>query len=231
MTADNLKRLSARAAISELPESGVIGLGTGSTMRFFLEALRHVVATGRNLVGVPTSEATRAQATALGIPLLDDDGPWAIDVTFDGADEIDPSLDLIKGAGGALLREKIVNAASARNVILVDETKLSPQLGTLRSIPLEVTPFGHHTTAAHLARYGRPVLRDHARTDGGNLILDLETGPIHDVRALDRDLRGIPGVVETGLFVGRTDLVIVGAQSGIQRLQRAQAALVPSDKA
>jgi ribose 5-phosphate isomerase A len=224
MTADDLKRLAVRAAIAELPESGVIGLGTGSTVRFFLEALRDLIQTGRSFVGVPTSEATRAQATALGIPLLDDAGPWTIAVTFDGADEVDPALDLIKGAGGALLREKIVNAASARNVILIDETKLSPQLGTLRSIPLEVVEFGHRTTAAHLARHGHPVLREDAgspvRTDAGHLTVDLDVGPIADVRALDRALRGIPGVVDTGLFVGRADLVIVGAQSGICRLVR-----------
>ena len=119
---DEAKREAARAATAELPKDGVIGLGTGSTARYFIEEVGKLVRAGRDLRGVPTSAASRKQAEALGIPLLGDDGPWQVDVTVDGADEVDPKLSLIKGGGGAHLREKIVNFASKRNVIVVDES-------------------------------------------------------------------------------------------------------------
>src|SRR5271170_3930147 len=118
ISADDSKRSAARAAIAELPEAGTIGLGTGSTTRFFIDAVGELVAAGRHLVGVPTSEASRRQAAALGIPLLGDEGPWDIDVTVDGADEVSDTLDLIKGGGGAQTREKIINFSSKRNVII-----------------------------------------------------------------------------------------------------------------
>src|ERR1700679_2468082 len=140
-TQDEAKLLAARAAVEELPEKGIVGLGTGSTARLFIDEVGALVRAGRALVGVPTSEASRKQAHALGIPLLDDEGPWAIDVTVDGADEVDPKLSLIKGGGGAHLREKIVNFASKRNVIVVDETKLSNVLGEKWSVPVEVVRF------------------------------------------------------------------------------------------
>src|SRR5690349_7037714 len=148
---DAAKRAAALAALAELPPSGTIGLGTGSTTRLFIDALGELVAQGRRYTGVPTSNASRSQAAALGIPLLSDDGPWDIDVTVDGADEVSPALDLIKGGGGAHTREKIVNAASRRNDIIVDESKLSPQLGTRWRLPLEVLAFAHAETARHLA--------------------------------------------------------------------------------
>ena len=217
MARDDLKRAAARAALAELPDAGVIGLGTGSTTRLFIEEVGALVRAGRKLVGVPTSAATRAQAEQLGIPLHSDDGPWSIDVTIDGADEVDPRLDLIKGGGGALTREKIVNYASARNVIIVDETKLSPRLGTRYALPIEVLPFAHLATKAHLALYGEPTLRA-ARTDSGNLIYDLAVAPISDTGALDRALHALPGVVETGLFLGRADVVFVASPAGVRRL-------------
>jgi ribose 5-phosphate isomerase A len=219
---DDAKREAARAAAGELPERGVIGLGTGSTARFFIEEVGSLVRAGRGLAGVPTSDASRRQAAALGIPLLGDDGPWQIDVTVDGADEVDPSLRLIKGGGGAHLREKVVNYASRRNVIVVDETKLSARLGEKWHIPVEVVRFAHAQTAAQLSAVGRPALRqkDGATfvTDSGNLIYDVATGPMSDPSAVDRALRAIPGVVETGLFLGRADLVIVAGASGLRRL-------------
>ena len=217
MASDDLKRAAARAALAELPDAGVIGLGTGSTTRLFVEEVGALVRAGRKLVGVPTSAATRAQAEQLGIPLLSDDGPWPIDVTIDGADEVDPRLDLIKGGGGALTREKIVNYASARNVIIVDESKLSPRLGTRYALPLEVLPFAHLATARHLALYGEPTLRA-TRTDSGNLIYDLAVAPISDALALDRALHALPGVVETGLFLGRADVLFVASPTGVRRL-------------
>jgi ribose 5-phosphate isomerase A len=210
------KRAAAHAALAELPADGIIGLGTGSTVRYFIEALGTLVASGRRYVGVPTSQASRALAESVGIPLLDDDGPWDIAVTVDGADEVDEQLNLIKGGGGAHTREKIVNAASQRNVIVVDEDKLSAQLGQRRAVPIEVLPFGHLATRAHLARFGEPVIRA-ARSDAGNLLYDVSCGAIADPAALDRALRGIPGVVETGLFVGRADLIVVGGARRITR--------------
>jgi ribose 5-phosphate isomerase A len=225
MSLDDHKRAAAQAALAELPGDGIIGLGTGSTARCFLEALRTAIAAGRRFVGVPTSDETREHASALGIPLLGDDGPWSIAVTVDGADEVDPALDLIKGRGGAHTREKIVSAASARTVIIVDDTKLSPRLGERSPIPIEVLAFAHGATSAHLLRFGRPVQRrlhgTAVRTAAGNLLYDLEVAPILDARRLEAELLAIPGVVETGLFVGRADVVLVGSSRGVERLVRA----------
>jgi ribose 5-phosphate isomerase A len=221
-SADDSKRAAARAAIAELPESGTIGLGTGSTTRFFIDAVGELVAAGRHLVGVPTSETSRRQAEALGIPLLGDEGPWDIDVTVDGADEVSDALDLVKGGGGAQTREKIVNFASKRNVIIVDESKLSRRLGEKWAIPIEVLAFAHLSTARHLEKHGAPKRRERdgvaVRTDAGNFVYDLKTNPIDDPRAVDALLRGIPGVVETGLFVGRADVVLVAGGAGTRKL-------------
>src|SRR4051812_24000116 len=129
MTQDEAKRAAARAALDELPNEGVVGLGSGSTSKLFIDEVGALVKAGRKLRGVPTSEASRAQAEALGIELLPPDGPWSIDVTVDGADEVSSALDLIKGGGAAQTREKIVNFASKRNVIIVDGSKLSAHLG------------------------------------------------------------------------------------------------------
>jgi ribose 5-phosphate isomerase A len=222
---DDMKRTAGRAAVDELPMHGVLGLGTGSTVAFFLDALADLIRSGRRLVGVSTSEHTRQRAIALGIPLLSDEGPWPIALCIDGADEVDPSFDLIKGAGGALAREKIVNAAAAKNIIVVDEGKLSPRLGTRCPIPIEVLTFGHLATRVHLERYGAAVLRVRGEasvhTDAGNLIYDLTVGPIEDAAALDTQLRTIPGVVATGLFIARADLVLVGSSRGLIRLEAA----------
>src|ERR1700684_3119344 len=156
---DSAKRAAAKAAIEELPEQGIVGLGSGSTSRLFVEELGPHVAKGRKLVGVPTSESTRALAASLNIPLLGDEGPWAIDVNVDGADEVSERLDLIKGGGAAHTREKVVNFAARRNVIIVDASKMSTKLGERWPVPTEVLPFANGTTRAHLARLGDPVLR------------------------------------------------------------------------
>lgn len=223
---EQAKRAAARAALVELPASGIIGLGTGSTTRFFIDELGALVKSGRAYVGVPTSEASRRQASALGIPLLDDEGPWTIDVCVDGADEVDDALDLIKGGGGAQTREKIVNYSAARNVIIVDESKLSRRLGEKWPIPIEVLSFAHLATKAHLARHGVPARRERdgvaARTDAANFIYDLRVDPIVDAALLDATLRAIPGVVETGLFVRRADVVVVASAAGTRTLRRPQ---------
>ena len=221
---DDIKRTVALAAIAELPSDGVIGIGTGSTARLFIAALGELAASGRRYTCVPTSQASRLQARQLGLPLLSDDGPWDIAVTVDGADEVSDALDLIKGGGAAHTREKIVNFSSRRNVIIVDASKLSTRLGEKWPVPLEVLPFAHLATRSHLAKLGSPVLRmsggTPVMTDAGNLIYDIACGPIDSPRALDAALRAIPGVVETGLFVGRADVVLVARDSGVERLVR-----------
>jgi len=213
MTQDEAKRAAARAALDELPREGVIGLGSGSTAKLFIDEVGALVRGGRKLRGVPTSEGSRVQALALGIPLLDDAGPWAIDL-----------LDLIKGGGAAQTREKIVNYASVKNVIIVDASKLSARLGEKWPIPIEVLAFAHPMTATHLARLGAAKLRlrdgEPVRTDAGNVIYDVRVAPIDDPGELDRKLHAIPGVVETGLFVGRCDVLLVAETSGVRRVPR-----------
>jgi ribose 5-phosphate isomerase A len=222
MTQDEAKRLAARAALELLPHEGVVGLGSGSTAALFIDEVGALVDEGRKLRGVPTSEASRAQAERLGIPLLPDTGPWEIDVTVDGADEVSEALDLIKGGGGCHAREKIVNHASKRNVIVVDDSKTSRRLGEKWPVPVEVLKFGAEATALSLGRIGPVALRKKGGapwiTDAGNLIYDVHAGPIDDPAELDRRLRGIPGVVETGLFVNRADLVLVAGKDGVKRL-------------
>jgi len=224
MDQDEAKRLAAEKALELLPESGVLGLGTGSTTRWFIEGVGRLVRQGRRFSGVPTSQESRALAANLGVPLLPDEGPWQIDLCVDGADEVSAALDLIKGGGGAHTREKVVNFAARRNVIIVDESKLSRLLGERRAVPIEVLAFAHLSTAAVLARFGTARLRtEHSKpfvTDSGNYIYDLAVGPIADPDALDAELCRIPGVVDTGLFCGRADLVIVAGAAGVRTLRR-----------
>jgi ribose 5-phosphate isomerase A len=221
---DDRKREAAWAALAELPQDGIIGIGTGSTARLFIDALGELVRSGRRYACVPTSAASRAQAERLGIALLDDEGPWDIAVTVDGADEVSDALDLIKGGGAAHTREKIVNYSSRRNIIVVDASKCSARLGERWPVPLEVLPFAHRATCAQLARHGAPKLRERdgapVRTDAGNLVYDLRCPPIAEPAALDAALRAIPGVVETGLFVGRADVVLVAGAHGLERRVR-----------
>lgn len=218
------KRQAADAALSLLPERGVIGLGSGSTARLFIEGVARLVAEGRDLRGVATSAASRAQAESLGIALLPDAGPWQIDVCVDGADEVSEELDLIKGGGGCHSREKIVNHAARRNIIVVDESKLSRRLGEKWAIPVEVLPFGVNGTRGWLERWGQVACRQHEGrpfvTDSGNFILDVSAGVISDPEALDREMKAVPGVVETGLFVKRADVVVVAGERGVRRLTR-----------
>jgi len=225
MSSDEMKRKAAHAALVHLPETGVLGLGTGSTTRWFIEAVGELVKGGRKFSAVPTSKASRALAEQCGIPLLDDAGPWRIDVCVDGADEVSKTLDLIKGGGGAHTREKIVNFASRLNVIIVDESKLVDNLGQTRRLPVEVLPFGLNTTLASLSALGDPLLRtlpegDPFLSDSGNYIVDLATGQVGEPGRLDQILRRLPGVVETGLFVARADIVVVAAEDGVRELRR-----------
>jgi len=224
MSSDEMKQQAARAALKHLPETGVLGLGTGSTTRWFIEAVGELARGGRKFSCVPTSRASRVLAEQCGIPLLDDEGPWQIDVCVDGADEVSRELDLIKGGGGAHTREKIVNQAAKKNIIIVDDSKLVERLGQTRKVPLEVLPFGFKTTLVALAKLGQPELRvDQGApfmSDSGNYIVDLATGPIASAATLDQTLRALPGIVETGLFIGRADVVVVARLSGVSELTR-----------
>lgn len=221
------KRLAAERA-AELVMSGmIVGLGSGSTARY---AIRHLSARLQagvisGIVGVPTSRAVARLARRLAIPLLAEDLPETIDLTIDGADEIDPNLCLIKGGGGALLREKIVAQASRREVIVVDEGKLSGQLGVNRPLPVEVLPFGWRDQGRFLTRLGANVtLRMSgavaARTDQGNFLLDCWFGPITEPATLAAALDARAGVVGHGLFVNLATDVIVGGQDGVRLLRR-----------
>ncbi len=212
-----------------LVESGmVVGLGTGSTAIFATRRIGELIAAGtlRGVVGVPTSRATEAAAKELGIPLLDEEIPREIDLTIDGADEVDPALNLIKGGGGALFREKIVAEASRRVVIVVDETKLSPALGTRHALPVEVARFGAKSQERFLAALpAAPKLRRAADgtpylTDQGNWIFDCAIGPIADPSALAVRLAWRAGVVEHGLFCGLASEVLVAGESGVRELRR-----------
>jgi len=224
MDADVAKRLAAQAAADLVPEQAILGLGTGTTTRFFINEVGRLVKAGRKLSAVPTSSRSRELAVSLQIPLLDDVGPWSIDVCVDGADEVSAELDLIKGGGGAHTREKIVNRHSRQNVVIVDESKISRRLGEKRAVPVEVVVFGHRATASTLARFGDASLRfagdNPFVTDSGNYIYDVETGPIPDPVELEEELRHLPGVVETGLFCGRADIVIVAGENSVELWHR-----------
>jgi ribose 5-phosphate isomerase A len=196
----------------------VIGLGTGSTARHVLDVLGEqlIAHTLRDLAGVATSATTAAHARTVGIPLIDLDDVREVDVAIDGADEVDPRLDLIKGLGGALLWEKIVASAAARFIVVVDETKLVQRLGERAAVPVEVVPFGWRTLFERAG--AQPNLRlcpdgSPFRTDGGHLIIDC-TFPqgIADARATEYALRSQAGVVETGLFLGMAHAIIVGGR-------------------
>lgn len=224
---DELKRLAALRAIEEVEDGMVVGLGTGSTAAFVVEGLGARVATGLRLVGIPTSERTATHARRLGIPISTFAEHQRLDLTIDGADEVQlGTLDLIKGLGGALLREKIVAAASDRLIIVVDQEKLVEQLGEHTPVPVEVTQFGWQATADKLKRLGaEPVLRHAAEdhpfiTDGGNYTLDCRFGKIADSAKLEKQIVETVGVVDCGLFIGRATAVVVAAETGVEVLTR-----------
>ncbi len=222
------KQAAAERAADFVQSGMVVGLGTGSTAIFATRRIGALLRDGtlRDVTGFPTSKATADEARTLGIPLLAEELPRTIDLTIDGADEVDPQLELIKGGGGALLREKIVAEASRREVIVVDESKLSPVLGTRCALPVEVIPFGWQSQARFIeALGGRAVVRQAGkgapfRTDQGNLILDCAYGPIAHPQELAQRLAARAGIVEHGLFLGiATDLIVAGRE-GFRHLTR-----------
>ena len=222
----SLKRAAAKAAVELIENGMVVGLGTGSTASFAIESMARRHREGLRFVGIPTSERTAALAANAGIPLASLSEHRQIDLTIDGADEVERcTLNLIKGKGGALLREKIVAAASHRLAIVVDASKLVDRLGVAAPVPVEVVTFGLETARAALEVLGASVrlrLSPSGRafaTEGGNRILDCDFGPITDPARLEQRIKQIVGVVESGLFIGRAGPVFVADQSGVSRLE------------
>jgi ribose 5-phosphate isomerase A len=232
MDARQLKIEAARVALGHVAHGMRLGIGTGSTAEEFVRLLAEKVASGFSITGVPTSERTAALCRELGVPLSNMDETPELDLTIDGADEIDPSLNLIKGGGGALLREKIVAAASQRMIVIADKSKLVRELGQF-PLPIEVNRFGLRATeiainaaARRLGLSGPLTLRMTGDqpfvTDGGHFILDASFGLIPDTRALSDALHSIPGVVEHGLFIGLASAAIIAAGDGVETILAAR---------
>lgn len=231
MSMDDLKRQAAARALEQVRDGMKLGLGTGSTAKHFVELLGERVKAGLKVVGVPTSEATRADAERCGVPLTTLEEVDHLDLTVDGADEIDPNLELIKGGGGALLREKIVAAASDRMIVIADESKWVETLGRF-PLPIEVIPFGLGATRraikAAFAENGvsgemdvRKAKDGHAFvTDGGHWIIDARLGRIPNSPKLAASLSSIPGVVEHGLFIGLARTAVLAGPQGIRVVER-----------
>ncbi len=227
MNIQSLKQQAGEYAAQFVESGMVIGLGTGSTAIFATRRIAQRIQAGdlRDVIAIPTSLATEADARELGIPLSTLARHPRIDLTIDGADEVDPAFNVIKGGGGALLREKIVAQASERLLIVVDASKLSEKLGINWAVPIEVFPFGWHAQAGYLRAIGAdPVLRqsDDApfQTDQGNIILDCDFGAIQDAAALDKTLNARAGIAEHGLFIGMARDVIVAGADGIRHLRK-----------
>jgi len=224
-TTVQLKEAAAIASAERLTDGMVVGLGSGSTSTLAVKAIGKRVKEGLKIIGIPTSELTAEQARQLNIPLATFADYSKIDIAIDGADEVElVSLDLIKGGGGNQLREKIVATASARFIIIVDESKLVDRLGTHFKLPVEVAQFGWQSTARKLTEMNlNPGLRlDKEQkpyiTDGGNYILDCATGPIASASKLEAELDAVVGVMEHGLFLNMTSEVLIGTPEGVKSL-------------
>lgn len=224
---DGAKRRAAEAASQHVTSGTVIGLGTGSTAKHMIEIVGSLLASGilTDIMGVPTSDQTSADAEEAGIPLTTLDDHPTLDLSIDGADLIDGSLNALKGGGGALLREKIVASASETYILIADERKIVEKLGTGFPLPIEVLPFSVTLVADRIGRLGASVVHRTGQagpvvTDNGNFILDADFGPIDDPVTLERELKSIPGVLETGLFLGYADIAYVGTPDGVRKLER-----------
>lgn len=230
MSADDYKKMAAERAMQYIQPGMKLGLGTGSTAAAFVDLLGKRVAEGLDVICVPTSEATRRQAEALGIRLTTlDDEPF-LDLTVDGADELDSGLRLIKGGGGALLREKIVATASDRMLVIADASKRVETLGKF-PLPIEVVPFGLKATLGMIEmlaedcgcsgelKVRKTATGESFRTDSGNLIVDAHFSEIEDPEALDQSLKMVPGVVENGLFIGLADAAVIAGPNGVELIE------------
>jgi ribose 5-phosphate isomerase A len=227
MNADSFKRAAASTALSYVENGMRLGLGTGSTAEIFLELLAEKIRSGLTIIGTPTSKRTEEKARALDIPLGDLDNLAPLDLVIDGADEVDRDLNLIKGGGGALLREKIVAASARRMIAIADSSKLVERLGRF-PLPVEVTAFGHGTTARRLGNataslgYRDTAIRQRQGfiTDSGNVIYDCGFGAIRDPRLLAMALAVIPGVVDHGLFLNLASTLVIAGSSGVEIIEK-----------
>lgn len=230
MNPDQAKQAAAREALKHVRDGMKLGLGTGSTAAKFVAGLGEMVAAGLDVVCVPTSEATRQQAESLNIPLTRLDEEPILDLTVDGADELDANLTLIKGGGGALLREKIVASSSKQFIVIADNTKKVDTLGKF-PLPIEIVPFGVKSTAMKIEHAGRwagcegelalrIVNGELFVTDNGNVIIDCAFGSIPDAQKLASAISAIPGIVDHGLFIDMASLAILGGPDGIEIIER-----------
>lgn len=224
MNTEHQKKIAAEKATEEVKNGMVIGLGTGSTVYYALLKLGEMIQDGLNIIGIPTSEGTEKIATEQNIPLTALSKHPTIELTIDGADEVDAHLNLIKGGGAALVREKIIANASNRIVIVVDESKVSQVLGTTFALPVEIIKFGWEATQREVDKVcGKSDLRggidNPLITDNGNYILDCNFAGIPEPEKVELQLNNIPGVVENGIFVDRADKVIIGTPNGIKYME------------
>jgi len=225
---EGAKKRAALEAVKHVRDGFIIGLGSGTTAAYAVQEVgEKIQRKGLRILGVPTSNQALMLAVSCGIRITTLDEHPQLDLTIDGADQIDRDLNLIKGMGGALMREKIVASASKQLIIVADETKLTEKLGKNHPIPVEVLPFALPTVMAKVRKLGgKPVLREAkekvgpAVTDNGNFILDIKFGPVSAPGELDLKLKLVPGVLETGLFVGMANVVYVGGRTTVQRLAR-----------
>ena len=221
----NGKQAAAIEAVKLVMDGQIVGLGSGSTAELFIKELgKRIQTEGLDVIGIPTSERSRAIGGEAGISISSLEEHDRIDITVDGADEVDPNLDLIKGLGGALLREKIIAAATQKEVIVIDETKLVHQLGMKSPLPVEIVQFSHGHLSRELSKLGcTPTLRQKGPepyvTDNGNYILDCSFKGIENPKRLDGILHSVPGVVETGLFLEMADIVIIGSSTGVRTMK------------
>ncbi len=225
MNTEQLKKIAAEKATEEIREDMVVGLGTGSTVYYALLKIGTMVRNGLNIIGIPTSSGTEKIATEQGIPLSTLTAHPILELTIDGADEVDTHLNLIKGGGAALVREKIIANASRRIVIVVDESKMSRVLGTSFALPVEIVQFGWEATKREIENICeqseiRGGIQNPLITDNGNYILDCHFDGIHEPEKVELQLNNIPGVVENGIFVNRADKVIIGTSDGIQYMEQ-----------
>lgn len=230
---DDLKRSAAVAAVAEVGDGMVVGLGTGTTAAFAIEALGKRVAEGLRIITVASSAASAKAATAAGLKVVEFGTLASVDVCIDGADEIDPDLRAIKGAGGALLREKVVAAAAARMIAIIDESKQVEHLGAHR-LPVEILPFASGFVARKIEEMGAPATRRMTgilpyRTDQQNFILDCQFGAIAEPNALAALLSAIPGVLGHGLFLSEIDAAYIGTDSGVRRVERTNLGVQSTD--
>lgn len=224
MSTEQLKKIASEKATEEIREGMVVGLGTGSTVYYALLKIGTMVRDGLNIIGVPTSSGTEKIATEQGIPLSTLAAHPIIELTIDGADEVDAHLNLIKGGGAALVREKIIANASRRILIVVDESKISRVLGTSFALPVEIVQFGWESTKREVDNICeqseiRGGIQNPLITDNGNYILDCHFNGIQEPEKVELQLNNIPGVVENGIFVNRADKVIIGTPDGIRYME------------